>query len=182
MADGFTVDRAALAETAQGINDTISALEPLGIEETAGVGEGFSGLALSGLQAGDARLCQAFGGFCDRWSWGVRALVQDGSQFARRLGLAAGVYAMVEEQLTGAARNGVVAVAGDPHMSDQQAAAGSWSQDAAGVTGADTPGGRMTWGQAGQAAAQQWTAVAGQAGQKAADPASMLLDPPAGLP
>ena len=50
------------------------------------------------------------------------------------------------------------------------------------MTGQDTPGGQMTWGQAGQAARQQWTAVAGQAEQKATDPASMLLDPPAGLP
>jgi len=182
MADGFAVDRAALAETAQGINDTINDLEPLGIEETAGVGRGFSGLALSALQAGDGDLASAFGNFCDRWSWGVRALVQDGNQFAQRLGLNAGIYSMVEQQLTGAAKNVVVAVAGDPHMSDQQAASASWSQDAAGVTGADTPGGQMTWGQAGQAAQQQWTAVAGQAEQKATDPASMLLDPPAGLP
>jgi hypothetical protein len=60
MADGFAVDRAALAQTAQGISDTISTLDPLGIEETAGVGRGFSELALSGLQAGDAKLAQAF--------------------------------------------------------------------------------------------------------------------------
>jgi len=51
MADGFTVDRAALAQTAQGVNDTINDLKPLGIDETAEAGGGFSGLALSGLQA-----------------------------------------------------------------------------------------------------------------------------------
>jgi len=38
------------------------------------------------------------------------------------------------------------------------------------VTGQDTPGGQMTWGQAGQAAQQQWTAVAGQAVAKAGLP------------
>ena len=142
---------------------------------------GFPGLALSGLETGDATLCQAFGGFCDRWSWGVRALVQDGNQFAQRLGLTAGTYSMVEEQLTGAAKNVLDAVAGDPHMTDQQAASASWSQDAAGVTGEDTSGGQMTWGQAGQAAQQQWTAVASQAVQKASSPAS-ALDPLGGLP
>ena len=42
MADGFTVDRAALLETAQGINDTIGALEGLGFDEEAEVGRGFS--------------------------------------------------------------------------------------------------------------------------------------------
>src|ERR1700761_1529365 len=126
MAGGFSVDRAALNESARGINDSIAALKGLGLDETAEVGRGFSGVALSGLQAGDAKLAQAFGGFCDRWSWGVRALVQDGTQFARRLGLTAGTYGMVEEQLTGAAKDALDAVAGDPRVTDQQAASASW--------------------------------------------------------
>ena len=138
MADGFAVNRAALAETAQGLNDVIGALDGLGFEETGEVGRGFSGLALTGLQAGDGNLASAFGNFCDRWSWGVRALVQDGNQFAQRLGLSAGLYSDVENEVTGAIKDVVVAGAGDPHMTDQQAAAASWSQDAAGVTGART--------------------------------------------
>ena len=165
MADGFSVDRAALNETAQGINSTIGALKGVGIDETAEVGRGFSGLTLSGLQAGDAGLAEAFGNFCDRWSWGVRTLVQDGNQFAVRLGISAGVYADTENYLTGVAKNVTDALAGDPHMTDAQAAAASWSQDAAEVTGARTPEGAMTWSQAGSAAAQQWKAV----GRTAAD-------------
>lgn len=160
MTGGFSVDRAALNETAQGINDTIGALKGLGFSETAEVGRGFSGLSLSGLQAGHADLAGAFGDFCDRWSWGVRSLVQDGSQFAARLGVSAGVYADTEKYLTGVARNVTAALAGDPHMTDGQAAQASWSQDAAAVAGAQTPGGDMTWSQAGQSAAQQWTQVA----------------------
>jgi hypothetical protein len=159
MADGFSVDRAALSETAQGINNTIGALKGLGFDETAEVGRGFSGLALSGLQAGDAGLQQALGGFCDRWSWGVRTLVQDGNQFAARLGLSAGVYADTEKYLVGVAKNVTDALVGDPHMTDAQAAQASWSQDAAVVTGAQTPEGAVTWSQAGSAAAQQWKAV-----------------------
>jgi hypothetical protein len=159
MADGFAVDRAALAETAQGLNNVIGALQGLGFDETAEIGRGFSGLALSGLQAGDGNLTSAFGNFCDRWSWGVRALVQDGNQFAERLGLTAGLYNDVENEVTGAIKDVVVAGVGDPHMTDQQAAAASWSQDAAGLTGARTPGGDMTWQQAGQAAEKQWEGV-----------------------
>jgi hypothetical protein len=159
MADGFAVDRAALAETAQGLNNVIGALKGLGFDETAEVGRGFSGLALSGLQAGDGSLASAFGDFCDRWSWGVRALVQDGNQFAERLGLTAGLYNDVENEVTGAIKDVVVAGAGDPHMTDQQAAAASWSQDAAEVTGAQTPDGNMTWQQAGQATEKQWEGV-----------------------
>ena len=144
MADGFTVDRAALSETARGINETITALKGLGLDETAEVGRGFSGVALSGLQAGDAELATAFGGFCDRWSWGV---------------LTAGIYADTEQYLTGVAKNVTVALAGDPHLSDGQAARASWSQDAAGVSGAATPGSGTTWAQAGQQARQQWAEV-----------------------
>ena len=177
MADGFSVDRAALNETAQGINSTIGALKGVGIDETAEVGRGFSGLTLSGLQAGDAGLAEAFGNFCDRWSWGVRTLVQDGDQFAVRLGISAGVYADTENYLVGVAKNVTVALAGDPHMTDQQAAQASWSQDAAQVTGAQPPEGSTTWSQAGSEAAQQWKA----AGRTAADGPDGIVRTAAGL-
>ena len=177
MADGFSVDRTALNETAQGINSTIGALKGVGIDETAEVGRGFSGLTLSGLQAGDAGLAEAFGNFCDRWSWGLRTLVQDGNQFAVRLGISAGVYADTENYLVGAAKNVTVALAGDPHMTDQQAAQASWSQDAAQVTEAQTPGGGTSWSQAGSEAAQQWKAV----GRTAADGPDGIVRTAAGL-
>jgi hypothetical protein len=159
MADGYAVDRAALAETAQGLNSVIGQLKGLGLSETGDVGRGFSELALSGLQAGNGDVAGAFGKFCDRWSWGVRTLVQDGNQFAKRLGLAAGLYNDVENQLTGAIKDLVVAGVGDPHMTDQQAASASWSQDAALVTGDQTPDGSMTPQQGLQAARQQWEGV-----------------------
>lgn len=177
MADGFSVDRAALNESAQGINSTIGTLKGVGIDETAEVGRGFSGLTLSGLQAGDAGLAEAFGNFCDRWSWGLRTLVQDGNQFAVRLGISAGVYADTENYLAGVAKNVTVALAGDPHMTDQQAAQASWSQDAAQVTGAQTPGGSTTWSQADSEAAQQWKAV----GRTAADGPDGIVRTAAGL-
>ncbi|HEY2280237.1 MAG TPA: hypothetical protein VGI00_17900 [Streptosporangiaceae bacterium] len=159
MADGFSVDRRALTETAQGIRASIGALQDLGLDETAEVGRGFSGLSLTGLQAGHADLAGTFGGFCNRWSWGVRSLIQDGDQFAARLGLSAGVYADTEQYLTSVAKHVTVAVAGDPHLSDGQAAQDSWSQDAAAVTGAPTPASGTTWAQVSQQADRQWTEV-----------------------
>jgi hypothetical protein len=158
MAGGFSVDRAALRESAQGINDTIAALKGLGFDEEADVGRGFSGLALSGEQAGHAGLQQAFAGFCDRWSWGVRSLVQDGSQFAARLGISAGIYADTEGYLVGVAKDVMDAAAGDPHSSDAQVQQGSWSQAAAEATGSSTPGGGVSWQQAGHGAAAAWQA------------------------
>jgi hypothetical protein len=174
VADGFTVDRSALRDTAQGINDTIETLQGLGFDEAGDAGRGFSGLALSGLQAGDAALTQAFGSFCDRWSWGVRTLVQDANQFSARLGIAAGVYSDTENFLVGVAKNVTDAIAGDPHMTDQQAAQASWSQDAAEVTGASTPGGSMTWQQAETDIGQQWSGVAKSAASSPLVPGGAL--------
>jgi hypothetical protein len=125
---------------------------------------------MSGLDVGDPGLASAFGDFCGRWTWGVRALVQDGNQFAQQLGLSAGLYSDTENQVTGAIKNLVVAGAGDPHMSDQQAASASWSQDAALITGAQTQGGNMTWSQAGQTAANEWEGVGKDAVQQAEHP------------
>jgi hypothetical protein len=159
MADGYAVDRAALTQAAQGLNDVIGELSGLGFDETGEIGRGFSELALSDLQVGDTDLASSFGNFCDRWTWGVRTLVQDGNQFAQRLGLSAGLYNDVENQVTGALKDVVVAGVGDPHMTDQQAAAASWSQDAAMVTGAQTPESDMTPQQGMQAVEQQWKGV-----------------------
>src|ERR1022692_560062 len=152
MAGGFTVDRAALRETAQGIKDTIGALGKLGFTEEASVGRGFSGLALSGLQVGNAGLQGAFSGFCDRWAWGVGSLVQDGNEIAVRLGLNAGVYADAEQYVVGQLKNVTDAAIGDPHLSDAQAEQGSWAQ-AEGAPNGPAASGPAASGAAGSGAA-----------------------------
>ena len=174
MSEGFTVNRAALRETAQGINDTIGALEGLGFDEEAEVGRGFSGLSLGGLQVGDAGLQSAFAGFCDRWSWGVRTLVQAGNQIAQRLGLTAGMYADAEQSVIGSLKDLADAAAGDPHLSDAQVAQGSWAQ-AEGLTAAQRPDdfSAAAWRQAGSEIEQTWQAEGRdvtQTGKDLADP------------
>lgn len=156
MAGGFTVNPDALNETAQGINDTINDLGKLGFSETAGTGMGFTGLTLSELQVGHAGLTSAFRGFTGRWEWGVRSLVQDGNEIAGRLGLSAGAYWQSDQKAIGSIKNLVDAAVGDPHMTQQQAASASWSEDAAGITGAKTPESNMTWSQAGHEIESQW--------------------------
>ena len=159
MADGFTVNPAALRQTAQGINDAIGALDRLGFDEEAEVGRGFSGLALSGLQVGDAGLQSAFAGFCDRWSWGVRTLVQDGNQVAQRLGLNAGMYSDADQSVIGSLKDLVDAGIGDPHLSDAQVARGSWAQ-AEGAASGQEPNdfSGAAWRQAGSQMDQTWKA------------------------
>lgn len=125
---GYQVDPDALKDTANGINATIEALKPLGIGGSADEGRGFSQLQLSGLQVGDAGLQSALAEFCDRWSWGVRTLVQDGNEIASRLGLSAGLYYDQEQYVSGALKDVVASAIGNPHLTDQQVEGESWSK------------------------------------------------------
>lgn len=125
---GYGVNLNALQLAAQGINDTIAQLKTLGMDEEADIGRGFSSLALRGMQVGHAGLEQAFGDFCERWSWGVRTLVQDANQIAVNLGLSAGGYYDAEQYAEGAAKDVVSDLMGNPHLSDQQVEKQSWDQ------------------------------------------------------
>jgi hypothetical protein len=99
MSNGFTVDPSALTEVADGLDASMAALARLGFSEAAAEGRGFSRLALGELQMGDAGLQAAFSGFCDRWSWGVRNMVQDGNQIVARLGAARQRYSSAEQAI-----------------------------------------------------------------------------------
>lgn len=125
---GFEVDYALLAEAAKGINGVISQLSDLGIVETGEEGRGFALLDMDAEGLGVPSLMSAFSGFTGRWSWGIRTLVQDGNQFAQRLGLAAGVYADTESYLSGVIKVAVNAAWGDPHLSSQQVENESYGQ------------------------------------------------------
>lgn len=181
MADGFAVDRAALAETAKGLTGVVDQLKSIGVSEDAEVGLGFTDLALSGAQAG-MTIAASLSKFCDKWQWGVAALVEDGYQFGERLGLTAGLYGDAEHQSTGAFKQLLAAVAGDPNMSAQQAASASWKQDAAEITQAQTPGSQTTLSQAAQDAPKQWapTGHAAESDINLMMAPARLVDPQAG--
>lgn len=155
-AGGYEANPALLREAADGINATIAELKTLGISEAAEEGRGFGSLTLNGMQVGNQGLQSAFSGFCDRWSWGVRALVKDGNHIAQRLGLSAGAYYDAEQYAVGALKDAVNAVAGDPHASDQQVEGESLSQ----IVAADTPDySAESWEKTGHNAARTWAGV-----------------------
>ncbi|WP_327065796.1 hypothetical protein [Kitasatospora sp. NBC_01302] len=134
MADSYQVDPRALDSTAKGINDAIAELKALGIDEAAEQGRGFSGLELTGMQVGNPGLQSAFSDFCERWSWGVRTLVHDGTEIAARLGLSAGKYYDQEQYASGVLKDVVNAAIGNPDLTQSQVEARSWSK-----TFADNP-------------------------------------------
>lgn len=164
MGDGYGVDPGALAETARGINDTIAELKTLGIDESAEVGRGFSDISLRGMQLGHQGLQESFDQFCERWSWGVRTLVQDGNQIAVRLGLSAGLYHDMEDYAVSALKDLVVDAGGNPHADDKQVEKQSWSQIAH-DNAASPDFGAASWDKAGQQITAQWKAEARDAAE-----------------
>ncbi|GGX85570.1 hypothetical protein [Streptomyces hiroshimensis] len=126
--NGLAADSAALDNITKGINGAIGELKSLGTPGEAAVGRGFDELALSGVELGHEGLAAAFKSFCSRWDWGVRALVQDGSQFAQRVGLAAGYYHEQDAYIRDTFKVGVNAVMGNPHLAEEDVEKKSMSE------------------------------------------------------
>jgi hypothetical protein len=150
MADGYGVDPQALRQTAKGIDDAIAELKTMGLGGSAAMGRGFSGLRLTGLQVGPGGLRPAFDEFCERWSWGVRTLVQDGNEIAEGLHLSAGAYHQAEQYASGVLKDAVSAAMGNTHLTDEQVERKSWAEVLA-----DNPGNQIRHADLSAQSAQQ---------------------------
>ncbi|MBY8886212.1 hypothetical protein K7472_15270 [Streptomyces sp. PTM05] len=126
MAKDLGVSPDDLEDAADGINGVIHELQSVGGAADGTLGRGFKDLALDGLQLGHEGLTAALGGFCDRWEWGVRTLVNDGTEFADRLGLSAGTYYAMDTYASDTFKVDVNAAAGDPYLTHDQVENSSW--------------------------------------------------------
>ncbi|AYF78503.1 hypothetical protein D7D52_37010 [Nocardia yunnanensis] len=120
MSEELKVEPAVLTQAANGINSIIGQLSDLGIKETGAMGRGFALLALSPLQAGKASVQSTFETFCNRWSWGVRSLVQSANTMAQAVGLAAGRYQMMDDQAKNALKEVYSHLFSNPHLTKDQ--------------------------------------------------------------
>ncbi|MEU6239364.1 hypothetical protein [Kitasatospora sp. NPDC047058] len=125
---GYEVDPQALKLAEEGINGAIGELQKLGIAGFAESGRGFSELEMTGMEAGDPDLGNVFNEFCERWSWGVRKLVQEGTQIATRLGLSAGYYYEQEKYANNLLKDVVASGMGNPHQTEEQIEGKSWGE------------------------------------------------------
>ncbi|MCZ9340010.1 hypothetical protein NGM37_19805, partial [Streptomyces sp. TRM76130] len=125
---GYEVDPEALEQVARGIDLAMAELKELGFDIEANLGRGFDDLELTGLEVGDGTLRQAFAGFCERWGWGVRSLIQDANGFAARLGLTAGLYHEQEQYVSDTLKGLWTAAAGNPYLTGEQVEQRSWSE------------------------------------------------------
>lgn len=112
----------------QGIDLTLQELKEVGIDYVAGTGRGFEHVGLSGMQLGHEELTSALKSFCERWEWGVRALVVEGNNFAQGVGLSAGTYYETDRYVEGAFKIGANAVMGNPYASEDDVSKMSWGQ------------------------------------------------------
>ena len=126
-AEDLHVDEFSVRRITQGLRDAIGELKEVGSATGAVLGKGFSDLAMTGMEAGHHGLAVDFEDYCERWEWGVRALIHDANAIAAKLGLAAGVL-WEEDQYVGASlKVGVNALAGgDPHASEEKIAQQDW--------------------------------------------------------
>ncbi|GGK37132.1 hypothetical protein [Nocardia camponoti] len=128
MADNLNVDPTLLTQAATGITSIIGELSAMGIGETGAVGRGFSLLTMSSLEIGKPNAQASFETFTERWSWGVRALVQSGNSIAQILNLSAGRYYIMDEQFQSTFKEMFTHVAGNPHASDADIDKMSWGE------------------------------------------------------
>lgn len=129
MGENLHVDPEALKRAESGINATIGELSDMGMLGSGSHGRGFDSMALSGMEAGHGGLAGAFGGFCERWGWGIRALVQDANQMAQALGMAAGLYHEQDQYVADAGKVIATSVAGNPHLSESEVTSQSWGEN-----------------------------------------------------
>lgn len=123
------LDPASVARFTKGVGSTIDQLGELGGATGSKMGKGFSGLSMTGMEAGHHGLATDFEDFCERWEWGVRALVNDASAVANLLGLAAGTQWEHDQYIAGTLKVGVNALAGgNPHATEEEIAQQGWGE------------------------------------------------------
>ena len=125
---GKDIKAQGLDEIAQGITLTLTELKELGVDSLAGVGRGFSNLELSGMQLGHEDLTSKFKSFCERWEWGVRALVAEGNAFAEDVGLSAGTLYETDQYVSGTLKIAVNSQWGNPYASEDDVQKQSWHE------------------------------------------------------
>ncbi|MER5205072.1 hypothetical protein [Streptomyces sp. NPDC002825] len=118
----------ALGQIALGITQTLAELKELGMVGMASMGRGFADTALSGMETGNERLATTLGTFCERWEWGVRALVQQGNAFAANVGLSAGILHEQDQYLQGSFKVLVNSGMGNPYATEDEVIAKDWGE------------------------------------------------------
>ncbi|MFF8599429.1 hypothetical protein ACF065_26525 [Streptomyces sp. NPDC015232] len=110
----------------EGIRSATEELREIGTGTGAVLGKGLSDLSMTGMEAGHHGLATDFEDYCERWEWGVRALLQDANSLAAALGLAAGLVWEEDQYIDGTFKIAVNSAVGNPHASEADVVKQSW--------------------------------------------------------
>lgn len=115
---GVRADPAALKQAADGINGVIAGLSgaPVIGSYAGQTGRGFNDLELTGRQMSHGSAKSAMDDFCERWEWGMRALVQTANDIAHKLHLGAGMYEEQDRYTANALKDFANDLVGDPSL------------------------------------------------------------------
>ncbi|KMO95624.1 hypothetical protein [Streptomyces roseus] len=116
----------AVALVQKGLRAAIAELRESGDAAGASQGAGFENLSMTAMETGHGTLSKDFEDFCERWEWGVRALIQDASTLAGNLGIAAGTVWEEDQYVQGAFKVAVNAGYGNPHASEDEIEQKAW--------------------------------------------------------
>ncbi|MFB7372623.1 hypothetical protein ACFC0D_22560 [Streptomyces sp. NPDC056222] len=119
-------DAESIKQVTEGLRAATAELRDIGSGTGAVLGKGFSDLSMTGMEAGHHGLSVDFEDYCERWEWGVRALVQDANTLAAALGLAAGIVWEEDQYLQGTFKIAVNAAVGNPHASEADVVKQNW--------------------------------------------------------
>ncbi|MER6915317.1 hypothetical protein ABT354_26890 [Streptomyces sp. NPDC000594] len=127
-AGDLKVDPESVQRITTGLRAAVGELREMGSGSGALLGKGLSGLSLTGMEAGHHGLSTDFEDFCERWEWGVRALVQDANTIAAKLGLAAGLVWEEDRYIEGTLKVAVNAGVGNPQASEAEVVEQGWGE------------------------------------------------------
>ncbi|MEV1047210.1 hypothetical protein [Streptomyces sp. NPDC049916] len=124
--EGLDVDPVSVQQITTGLRETVAEVKEIGTGTGAVLGKGLSELSMTGMETGHHGLSVDFEDFCERWEWGVRALVQDANAIAAKLGLAAGMIWEEDQYVHGTMKIVVNAGVGNPHASEDEIVQQKW--------------------------------------------------------
>ncbi|MEV5258057.1 hypothetical protein [Streptomyces anulatus] len=125
-AEDLNVDPVSVQLITTGLREAVAELKEIGNGTGAVLGKGLSDLSMTGMEAGHHGFSVDFEDFCERWEWGVRALVQDANAIAAKLGLAAGIVWEEDQYVQGTLKIAVNAGVGNPHASEDEIVQQDW--------------------------------------------------------
>lgn len=120
------IDPGNVQQITSGLRAVVAELKEVGTGTGAPLGKGLSDLSMTGMAVGYYGLSVDFEDFCERWEWGVRALVQDANTIAAALGLSAGVLWEEDQYIKGTLKVVVNSGVGNPNASEADVIKQGW--------------------------------------------------------